>query len=136
MKLDALLNAHAFMKVERPPELWEIDTDDDSGVILTLGEMIVAGLARGTDLSELTLNASNIAIEPDAGSEHLPTGEYVALTVRGSGTWADRTWWPGAAEYGPLDDLWAAAERGGWTYGWMRDLGDGGSVTLLYRRRR
>lgn len=135
MKLDALLRAHAFMRVERPPELWEIDTDDDTGVILTLGEMIVAGLVRGTDLADLTLNASNVVIERSAASDHLPAGEYVALTVRGAGAWPDATWWPGVAR-APLEDLWAAAARGGWSYGYMRDLGaDGGSVTLLYRRR-
>lgn len=26
--LDALLNAHAFMRVERPSQLWEVDVDD------------------------------------------------------------------------------------------------------------
>ena len=28
MRLDALLRAHGFMKIERPPELWEADSDD------------------------------------------------------------------------------------------------------------
>jgi hypothetical protein len=28
--LGALLNAHAFMRVERPPDLWEVGVDDDT----------------------------------------------------------------------------------------------------------
>ncbi len=38
--LDALLTAHAFMRVERPPELWQVDIDDEP-FIRMLGEMIV-----------------------------------------------------------------------------------------------
>ena len=56
MKLDALLRAHGFMKVERPPEIWEADTEDTRFVPL-LGEMIAAALAGGGELAELTLNA-------------------------------------------------------------------------------
>jgi hypothetical protein len=41
--LDALLNAHAFMRVERPPLLWGVDVDDEP-FIRMLGEMIVVGL--------------------------------------------------------------------------------------------
>ena len=40
--LDALLNAHAFMVVERPPRLWEVDVDDEP-FIRMLSEMIVVG---------------------------------------------------------------------------------------------
>jgi hypothetical protein len=29
MDLEALLRAHVFMKVERPPQLWSPDTEDE-----------------------------------------------------------------------------------------------------------
>jgi hypothetical protein len=45
--LDALLNAHAFMRVERPPLLWEVDVDDEP-FIRTLGEM------RSSSVSSIT----------------------------------------------------------------------------------
>jgi hypothetical protein len=38
MRLDALLRAHGFMRVERPPRLWEADTDDERFIPL-LGEV-------------------------------------------------------------------------------------------------
>jgi hypothetical protein len=46
MRLDALLRAHGFMRVERPPQLWEADTDDLTFIAL-LAEMVAASLARG-----------------------------------------------------------------------------------------
>jgi len=57
MRLDALLRAHGFMRVERPPQLWEADTDDERFIPL-LGEMIAVSLARGAKLEELTLNVA------------------------------------------------------------------------------
>ena len=39
MRLDALIRAHGFMRTERPPELWEADTEDVRFIPL-LGEMI------------------------------------------------------------------------------------------------
>jgi len=44
LRLDGLLRAHAFMRVERPPELWEAAAEDTTLVPL-LGEMIAARLA-------------------------------------------------------------------------------------------
>ena len=55
--LDALLTARAFMRVERPPELWRVDVDDEP-FIRMLGEMIVVGLLHHDALGELTLDAS------------------------------------------------------------------------------
>jgi hypothetical protein len=46
MELGPYLNAHAFLRVERPPTLWEADADDEP-VLRVLGEMIAAALARG-----------------------------------------------------------------------------------------
>lgn len=50
------------MKVERPPELWEADTEDSRFVRL-LGEIIAAALSSGTPPGEVTLKAANIVVE-------------------------------------------------------------------------
>jgi hypothetical protein len=49
MDLEALLRAHPFMKVERPPQLWSPDTEDEP-FLRMLGEMIALGLGRGNEL--------------------------------------------------------------------------------------
>lgn len=49
MKLDALLRTHGFRKIERPPQIWEAETDDERFIPL-LGEMIAASLTRGAKL--------------------------------------------------------------------------------------
>src|SRR6266545_960308 len=64
-ELEGILNAHAFLRVERPPVLWETDVDLEA-FIRALGEMIAAGLVRnGQELSEITLNVSNVTAAPD-----------------------------------------------------------------------
>ena len=83
--LDALLTAHAFMRVERPPELWQVDVDDEP-FIRMLGEMIVVGLLHHDVLAELTLNASNVTVGEE-GPDGVAPGDYVAVTVRGPGAW-------------------------------------------------
>src|SRR5688500_20207958 len=84
MKLDALLVAHSFVRIERPPELWEAETDDERFLPL-LSEMLAAPLSRGAVLSDLTLNVSNVVVQRDAEQEDKPqwppAGEYVAVTV-------------------------------------------------------
>jgi hypothetical protein len=62
MTLDAILAAHAFMRVERPPEVWTADTEDTRFIPLP-GEMIAACSSRGAALIDLTLNVSNVVIE-------------------------------------------------------------------------
>jgi hypothetical protein len=95
--LDALLNAHAFMRVERPPELWEVDVLDEP-FIRMLGEMIVVGLLHHDVLAELTLNASNVTVD-DEGTDGVAPGDYVAITVAGPGAWdRDVTWTPATVE--------------------------------------
>jgi hypothetical protein len=56
--------------------------------------MIALGLGRGNELGDLTLNVSNVVVEPDEDDEEaewIPGGEYVAITVRGAGAWNDDT---------------------------------------------
>jgi hypothetical protein len=137
MRLDALLRAHGLMRVERPPQLWETDTDEERFIPL-LGEMIAASLARGGKLEELTLNVANVTVPPpEPGDTGGPAaGDYVAVTVRGEVAWeADATWTPGRPWTLPwLDDLTLRLAPAGVRFGYTRDLPPGGSITVFLPR--
>jgi hypothetical protein len=134
MDLEALLRAHAFMKTERPPQLWSPDTQDEP-FLRMLGEMIALGLGRGTELADLTLSVSNVTIEPDDEGESIPEGDYVAITVRGHGVWADDVWRAGQGPTtGLLCNVGPAADTAGAVYAYVRNLGSEGSVTALLPR--
>lgn len=132
--LDALLTAHAFMRVERPPELWQVDVEDEP-FIRMLGEMIVVGLLHHDVLADLTLNASNVTVGDD-GPDGVAPGDYVAMTVRGPGAWdRDITWTPTSA--GPLwnADLDAAARAASVSFAYLRSSGqEEGSITVFIPR--
>ncbi len=135
MELDALLRAHEFMRVERPPLLWEAEAELQP-VIRMLGELLALALRHHNDLATLTLNASNVTLEPD-GPDGVAPGDYVALTVRGPGDdWEDLTWRPGAPEttFDRFGDLGRALEGAGARFAYTRLLGDGGSITVLLPR--
>lgn len=134
--LDALLTAHAFMRVERPPELWQVDVDDEP-FIRMLGEMIVVGLLHHDVLAELTLNASNVAVGDD-GPDGVAPGEYVGITVRGPGAWErDEAWSPSSAEPLWSAGLDAAARAASVAYAYLRRPNpDEGSITFLIPRSR
>jgi hypothetical protein len=137
VELDGYLRAHAFMQVERPPELWEVQTQDEP-FLRMLGEMIVVGLGRGNELADLVLNASNVTVaaedDPDA-EEWLPPGDYVAVTVRGAGDWSEDVWRSGEGPTrGLLENVGPAADEAGAVYAYARNLGAEGSVTALLRR--
>ena len=136
-ELDALLHAHAYLRVERPPALWSTDVELEAFLPL-LGEMIAAGLVRnGQALGEITLNVSNVTVQPDDESP-VPSGDFVAFTIRASGDWApEATWRPGVTTPAPFvsEDLRAAAARAGAAYGYTRTLApDEGSVTVFLPR--
>ena len=137
MDLEAHLRSHAFMKVERPPLMWSPDTEDEP-FLLMLGEMIALGLGRGTELADLTLNVSNVTVDPneeDDEGESTPEGDYVAVTVRGAGVWEDDLWRTGqGATTGLLGNVGPAAEAAGAVYAYTRNLGSEGSVTALLPR--
>jgi hypothetical protein len=137
MDLDGPLGAQASLKVERPPMLWEAETEVEPFLAL-LGEMIALGLARGNELAELTLNVSNVVVEPDEDDEEadrIPEGEYVAIIVRGAGAWDDDTWRAGQGPTtGPLSNVGPAADAAGAVYAYTRDLVAEGSVTALLPR--
>ena len=137
MDLEAHLRSHAFMKVERPPLMWSPDTEDEP-FLLMLGEMIAHGLGRGTELADLTLNISNVTVDPDAEDdegEAIPEGDYVAITVRGAGVWEDDLWRAGQGPTtGLLVNVGPAANAAGAVYAYTRNLGSEGSVTALLPR--
>jgi hypothetical protein len=137
MDLDGQLRAQSSLKVERPPLLWEAETEVEPFLAL-LGQMIALGLGRGNELEDLTLNVSNVVVEPDEDDEELewiPGGEYVAITVRGAGAWDDDTWRAGQGPtMGSLRDVGTAAAAAGAVFAYARDLAPEGSVTALLRR--
>ena len=140
MKLDALLRAHGFMKVERPPELWEADTDDTRFIPL-LGEMIAAALVGGGELSELTLNASNVSVEPDDDPDEPqgvapPAGEFVAVGVSGRiDLGPDGRWSPGQPSTAALlDRLTERLTVAGARFAYVRRTPPTGSITVVLPR--
>ena len=132
--LDAVLRAHAFLRVERPPDLWQVDVDDDV-FIRMLGELIAVGLLHHDVLADLTLNASNVTVADD-GPRGVATGDHVAITIRGPGRWErDVTWTPVSTE-----PLWsrgtdAAVRSASASLAYLRRLGDDeGSITVFIPR--
>jgi hypothetical protein len=140
LRLEALLRAHAFLRVERPPELWEALADDTT-LIPLLGEMIAARLALGGRLEELTLNASNVVVHEDDFPEHDDLdprpGEYVALTVMGEGAPEDdATWSPRrAARGGALQRLAGRLAAAGARFAYTRSFDGKGTVTIFLARK-
>ena len=132
--LDALLTAHAFMRVERPPELWRVDVDDEP-FIRMLGELIVVGLLHHDALAELTLNASNVTIGDD-GPDGVAPGDYVAVTIHGPGVWErDTTWTPASAEPLWSADLDVAVRAASVSFAYLRRSGqEEGSITVFIPR--
>jgi len=138
MRLEALLRAHEFMKIERPPELWEAETEDTRFLPL-LGEMIAAALVGGTPLEELTLSASNVVVEPPEDGEAMEVpqpAEYVAITVRGvTDLGPDDTWHPSVPHRpGLLFRLRDRLETAGARYAYVRRIPPEGSVTVFFSR--
>jgi hypothetical protein len=132
--LEAFLNAHAFMRVERPPLLWDVDVLDEP-FIRMLGELIVVGLLHHDVLGELTLNASNVAVEGEP-PDGVAAGDYVAITIQGPGEWKpDVAWTPASTEVLWSPDLDAAVRGASASFAYVRRLGDHeGSITVWIPR--
>jgi hypothetical protein len=140
VELDALLNAHAYLRVERPPLLWSVEADDTT-VIPMLGLMIVAALVRGTDLADVVLRANNVTVEYEADDDDEgmgpPRGDFVALSILGEGDWTPEIHWRPEAPDTPrlvAEDLDDAARAAGVPYAYTRSMPDGGSVTVFLPR--
>jgi hypothetical protein len=134
MDLDGPLRAHSAVKVERPPTLWEADTETEPFLAL-VGELIALGLGRGNELADLMLNVSNVVVEPDDEEGSISEGEFVAITLRGAGTWEDDSWRPGIEPTSAsLRQLGPAAAEAGAVHAYERNLGAEGSVTVFLPR--
>jgi hypothetical protein len=122
--LAAVVRAHPFVVTERPPEIWDADADETTFFRL-LGEMIAAGLVRnGGKLGELTLNVSNVTVDPIA-ADPIPAGDYVAITIRGRGDWGPETTWSPDRADAPIlltPDLTRSARSAGARFGYTRVL--------------
>ena len=127
------------MKVERPPELWEADTEDVR-LLPLLGEMIAAALSKGAPLGELTLNASNVVVERPVDAEGEPMlplpGEYVALTVSGDTDFGPDGVWPASPDRltGLLERLADRLVVAGARFAYIRRLPALGSLTVFFPR--
>jgi hypothetical protein len=129
------------MRTEAPPAIWEADTEDTDFLSL-LGEMIVAALRPGNDLSVLTLSAANVVVTteptPETAGSSPAGGEYVAVSVTGPGAWStDWSWIPdrGNPPAGipfPSERLLPAKVR----YAYGRALPSDSSVTVFLARKR
>jgi hypothetical protein len=137
MRFDEILTAHGFMRTERPPLMWEADTDDERFIPL-LGEMIVVGLNAGNELAQLTLAVSNVTVEEEEDPEESPwvePGDYVAVTVKGPGRWSDDVWRSGdGPTRGMLVNVAPRADDAGAVYAYTRDLDGEGAVTVFLPR--
>jgi hypothetical protein len=137
MDLDGSLRSQGSLKVERPPTLWEADTELEPFLAL-LGELIALGLGRGNEVAGLTLNVANVAnvaVEPDEEGGSIPVGEFVGITVRGGGSWDDDAWRPGTEPTtATLREVGPAAGAAGAVYVYSRNLGGEGSVTVFLPR--
>jgi hypothetical protein len=134
MNLDALLRAHSYMIIERPPSLWEAETDDVR-LLPLLGEMIVVGLGRGNQLAQLTLNASNVTVE-EGGPGGVAEGDYVALTIKAPGDWRPEWVWPSESSAGGTlyGNVQARLADSGAVWAYSRAFKKWGSLTVFFRR--
>jgi hypothetical protein len=137
--LEALIRAHPFIRIERPPELWKIDVDDVL-FIRFFGELLVALLGRnGGELANVTVQFSNVVIESDAAGP-MPEGEFVAVTgLFNADTTPEISRIPNAGSRPSLlsSDLEYAAANAGGAWAYTRSLGGVlGSVTVFFSRRR
>jgi len=132
--IDALMNEHAFMSVERQQSLWEVNVDDEP-FIRMLGEMIVVGILHHDVLAELTLNASNVTVGDD-GPDGVGSGDYVAISIKGPGEWEeDARWTPASTEPFWSPDLDAAVRAASASFAYRRRLGDDEvSITVFVPR--
>lgn len=120
------------MRVERPPELWEVAVLDEP-LIRMLGELIVVGLLHHDVLAELTLNVNNVT--SDEPPDGVDPGDFLAVTIRGPGDWHDAAWTPASTEPFWSPDLDAAIRAAGVEFAYARRLSDDeGSITVWVPR--
>lgn len=127
------------MQIERPPEIWEADANE-ARVSALLEAMVAAATAFGAPTESLTLNISNVVMEPPDDGEEMEVprpGEYVALTILATADLGpDATWHPGAAEAtGLLSRIRDWLGAAGVHFAYVRRIPPMGSITVFLRRR-
>jgi hypothetical protein len=134
-ELGNLLRAHGYLHVERPPELWDVETTELEPFVRVMGEVIAACLARnGGELESLVLSVANVHVAADS-ADPLPAGDLVALSVTGPGDWADASWVPDQGAGFVNTYLPTALSAAGAVYAYSRRREpSAGSLTALYRR--
>jgi hypothetical protein len=135
LNIEPYLEAHAFLRLERPPEIWQVECSEKA-FLGVLGESIVAGLSRGNALGDLLLNVSNVVVEDDAPGAAPPQGRFVALSISGGGDWEPELVWTSERPVirGVVGaDLDAAFRAAGVPYAYVRVGREGGSVTAYLR---
>lgn len=140
MRLDTLLQG-AGLAVERPPRLWDADTDEAQLRVL-LDAMIAAARGGAAADSRLVLNVSNVVVEPatdrDEDEEPEPRpGEYVAVTVSGSTDLGPDSRWPPRRPERPsalLESLQALFPPARVPFAYVRRIAPAGSVTVFLPR--
>ena len=135
--LEALIRAHPFITIERPPELWQVEIDDVL-FIRFFGELLVALLGRnGGELAAVAVQFSNVVVEP-ATAGPMPQGEFVAITgLFSADSVPEFARVPDRHAKPPLlsTDLESAAATAGAVWAYTRSLGGGkGGVTVLFPR--
>jgi len=127
--LDDVLSTLRFGRIERPPILWNPASDDDN-VRLLLEAM---SRASGRTASDLVLNISNIVIDRDGEDQRVPAREFVALTIKGTGTWAeDQLWVSGERRPGGvLGQIHVALTATSARAAYSRQLGEESSMTVM-----
>jgi hypothetical protein len=132
LDLSALLVAHSYLVVERPPLLWTVDGEDVT-IIPMLGEMIAAALGGGSELGAITLRVSNVTVDSVDGP--VPDGDYVAVTILAGGDWSvPEHWWPAESTVLHNVDLDRAARASPVVYGYTQARLGESSVTVFLPR--
>ena len=136
--IEALIRAHPYINIERPPEVWQPDSDD-ALFIRFFGELLAAILARnGGKLANVTVGISNVVVEPTTAGP-IPQGEFVAITGFLAGdALREVARVPDGATLPPVvsRDLESAAAAAGAAWVYTRALTDQrNSVTVLFSRR-
>src|ERR671910_369937 len=94
MKLDSLLWERRPVAVQRPPELWSVDGDEEPFESL-IRWLIDEGM-RYAPAGELALGVSNVTVSMGNEPDGVGAGDFVAFGIRGSGSWGpDLIWTPG-----------------------------------------
>lgn len=137
MSIESLLSRYSHLRVERPPLLWESTTADER-VIELLDRLVAAVQDAGAPLDTITLNVSNVVVEPpDDGEEmEIPKpGEYVGLTVISpTDLGPDATWHEAAKDSGLLATLNSTLRSANAHFAYVRRIPPQGSITIFLRR--